>query len=133
VSDTLQNIQGGMKAIALETGAEVWAAPPQPKLCEGGPDARCFAAQGGAVTVIPGVVFSGGSDGGLRAYSTEDGTLLWTYDTNRYFDTVNGALAKGATMDGSGPVVAGGWLFVNSGFNGIVGRAGNVLLAFKVE
>ena len=48
----------------------------RPKLCAGGADERCFAAQGGAVTVIPGVVFSGGSDGGLRAYSTRDGSIV---------------------------------------------------------
>jgi polyvinyl alcohol dehydrogenase (cytochrome) len=77
-------------------------------------------------------VFSGGSDGGLRAYSTEDGTLLWEYDTNHEFSTVNGVQAKGATIDAGGAVVANGMLYVNSGYNGIVGRAGNVLLAFKL-
>ena len=38
--------------------------------------------------------------------------------------------ANGAGMDGAGPVVAGGMLFVNSGYGGLVGRPGNVLLAF---
>ena len=65
------------------------------KLCAGGADERCYAAQGGAVTVIPGVVFSGGSDGGLRAYSTRDGSIVWQVDTNREFPTVNGVKANG--------------------------------------
>jgi polyvinyl alcohol dehydrogenase (cytochrome) len=124
---------GGMHAIDLETGARVWFTPPQPKLCPGGADERCFAAQGGAVTVIPGVVFSGGADGGLRAYATRDGSVVWQFDTNRGFDTVNGVEANGAAIDGAGPVVVDGMLFVNSGYNGIVGRAGNVLLAFEPD
>jgi hypothetical protein len=36
-------------------------------------------------------------------------------------------------MDASGVVVSGEMLYVNSGDGGIVGRAGNVLLAFRVE
>lgn len=36
-------------------------------------------------------------------------------------------------MDGSGPVVANGMVFVNSGYGGLVGRPGNVLLAFALE
>jgi len=123
---------GGMHAIDLESGRRLWQAPPQPKLCRGGAAERCFAAQGGAVTTIPGVVFSGGSDGGLRAYSTHDGSIVWQIDTNREFATVNGVKANGATMDGAGPVVVNGLLLVNSGYNGIVGRAGNVLLAFAL-
>jgi len=36
-------------------------------------------------------------------------------------------------MDGPGPVVVGGMVYVNSGYGGLVGRPGNVLLAFGVE
>jgi polyvinyl alcohol dehydrogenase (cytochrome) len=36
-------------------------------------------------------------------------------------------------MDGPGPVVAGGMLYLNSGNAGIIGRPGNVLLAFGVD
>ena len=122
-----------MHAIDLETGTRVWFSPPQRKLCAGGAEERCYASQGGAVTVIPGIVFSGGADGGLRAYSTRDGSIVWQVDTNREFQTVNGVKANGATIDGAGPVVVDGMLFVNSGYSGIVGRAGNVLLAFEVQ
>ena len=66
-------------------------------------------------------------------YSTRDGSIVWQVDTNREFTTVNGVKANGATIDGAGPVVVDGWLFVNSGYGGIVGRAGNALLAFHVE
>jgi hypothetical protein len=36
-------------------------------------------------------------------------------------------------MDGPGAVAAGRLLFVNSGYGGIVGRPGHVLLVFGVE
>ena len=133
VGGSLSAAPGGMHAIDLESGKRVWFSPPQPKLCAGGTEERCYASQGGAVTVIPGVVFSGGADGGLRAYSTRDGSIVWQIDTNREYQTVNGVKANGATIDGAGPVVVDGMVFVNSGYSGIVGRAGNVLLAFQVQ
>jgi len=58
---------------------------------------------------------------------------VWQFDTNREFQTVNGVKAKGGTMDGPGPVVAGGMVYVTSGYGGFVGRPGNVLLAFGVQ
>ena len=75
-------------------------------------------------------MFAGSHDGGLRAYAAKDGAVIWQFDTNREFVTVNGVKANGASMDGPGAVVAGGMLFVNSGYGGLVGRPGNVLLAF---
>jgi len=131
VSDFLTQTPGGMHAVNLDTGERAWYSPPQPKLCGAVP--QCNAAQGAAVTVIPGVVLSSSADGGLRAYSTKDGSIVWQFDTNREFQTVNGVKAKGGTMDGPGPVVAGGMVYVNSGYGGFVGRPGNVLLAFGVE
>ncbi|MET0281566.1 MAG: cytochrome C oxidase Cbb3, partial [Steroidobacteraceae bacterium] len=72
-------------------------------------------------------------DGGIRAYSAADGKILWLFDANKDFTTVNGVKANGASMDGPGPVVAGGMVYVNSGYGGLVGRPGNVLLAFGLE
>ena len=72
-------------------------------------------------------------DGGLRAYSTADGKVLWQFDTNKEFQTVNGVKGTGASIDGSPLVIGGGMLFVNSGYGGIAARPGNVLLAFGVE
>jgi polyvinyl alcohol dehydrogenase (cytochrome) len=36
-------------------------------------------------------------------------------------------------MDGPGPIVVDGILYVTSGNGGLVGRSGNVLLALSVE
>jgi polyvinyl alcohol dehydrogenase (cytochrome) len=131
VADIQTPNPGGMRAVKLATGEEVWSKPPQPKLCKEGP--RCLAAQGAALTVIPGAVLSSALDGGLRAYSTVDGSILWQFNTNQPFETVNGVKANGGGMDGPGPIVAGGMLFVNSGYGGLVGQPGNVLLAFAIE
>jgi polyvinyl alcohol dehydrogenase (cytochrome) len=68
----------------------------------------------------------------MRAYDAATGAILWTFDTNRAFATVNGVTANGGSIDGPGPVVAGTMLYVTSGNGGIVGRPGNALLAFEL-
>jgi polyvinyl alcohol dehydrogenase (cytochrome) len=122
---------GGLHAIDLGTGKRAWFAEPVTPICKPGPG--CTAAQAAAPTVIPGVVFSGSADGGIRAYSTKDGSILWTFDTNPSFDTVNQVRANGGSLIGPGPVVAGGMLFVTSGYGSHNGRGGNVVLAFGVD
>jgi polyvinyl alcohol dehydrogenase (cytochrome) len=123
---------GELHAVRLDTGERVWVAPPQPTRC--GERARgCTPAILAAITVIPGVVFAGSNDGAIRGYSTKDGSVIWEFDTNRDFETVNGVPAKGATINGPGPTVAGGMVYVNSGYGSLGGRPGNVLLAFGVE
>ncbi|MBI3401265.1 MAG: PQQ-binding-like beta-propeller repeat protein [Acidobacteria bacterium] len=123
---------GGLHAVRLATGERAWFAPPPPPKC-GAVGRGCNAAILAAITVIPGVVFTGSNDGGVRGYSTKDGTLLWEFDTNREFETVNGAPAKGASISGPGPIVAGGMVYINSGYGALGGRPGNVLLAFGVD
>jgi polyvinyl alcohol dehydrogenase (cytochrome) len=82
---------------------------------------------------MPGVVFSGSVGGFMRAYSTLDGKILWTFDTIREFETVNGVKGKGGALDTAGPAIAGGMLFVPSGYGQWGGSPGNVLLAFSVD
>lgn len=86
-----------------------------------------------AVTVTPGLVFAGSMDGGLRAYDTETGEILWTWNANRSFETVNGVEARGGSLDGPGPVIVNGMLYVSAGNGGPFGMPGNVLLAFSLE
>jgi polyvinyl alcohol dehydrogenase (cytochrome) len=120
---------GGLFALSLKTGEIVWK-----KLvsaCQG--RGGCSPAQSAAVTAIPGAVLSGSMDGHLRAYSTGDGRVLWDVDTAREYETVNGVKASGGSMDGPGPVVAGGMVYVTSGYGAWGGIPGNALLAFKAE
>lgn len=119
---------GGISALRLDNGERVWHTPAPP--CAPEP---CSPAQSAAITVIPGVVFSGSIDGHLRAYSTADGKIVWDFDTGKTFDTVNGVKAKGGSMDMGGPVIAGGILYVGSGYGQWGGTPGNVLLAFEAN
>jgi polyvinyl alcohol dehydrogenase (cytochrome) len=120
---------GGLTALRVATGEKVWFAAPAP--C--GPKPGCSPAQPGAVTAIPGVVFSGSLDGHLRAYTAEDGRVIWDFDTVRDFETVNGVRASGGALNGPGAVVVGGMVYVNSGYARAGGLPGNVLLAFAPE
>jgi polyvinyl alcohol dehydrogenase (cytochrome) len=120
-------VGGGLAALSLETGEKAWVAAPA-RICGSNPS--CSPAQSAAVTAIPDVVFSGSLDGHLRAFSTRDGQVIWDVDTVRDYDAVNGVKGRGGSIDGPGPVVVGGMLFVNSGYPRFGGMPGNVLLAF---
>jgi polyvinyl alcohol dehydrogenase (cytochrome) len=111
------------------TGEKSWAAAPPS--C--GTRLFCSPAQSGAVTTIQGVVFSGSEDGHIRGYSTRDGSVIWDYDTAHDYTAVNGVPAKGGSLDCPGAVVAGGMLYVASGYGSYGGAPGNVLLAFSVD
>ena len=69
----------------------------------------------------------------IRAYASDDGSIVWTFDTNREFETVNGVKANGGAMDGPGVVVEDGMIYATSGYVSLIGRPGNVVLAFGVE
>jgi polyvinyl alcohol dehydrogenase (cytochrome) len=120
---------GGLFAVKLTNGEISWTTPPPG--C--GERRLCSPAQSAAVTVIPGVVFSGSSDGHLRGYSVNDGKIIWDFDAVHEFKAVNGVEARGGSFDGPGPVIAGGMLYSNSGYGAMGGIPGNVLLAFSVD
>lgn len=121
---------GGLTAVELATGRIAWQVPGAGCINK----SPCHPSQKAAVTVLPGVVFSGTIDGRLRAYSTSNGVVIWEYDTVKEFTTINGIRANGGSMSNGGPVVVDGMLFVNSGYShhGAI-LPGNVLLAFSPE
>ena len=121
---------GGLAAVRLATGERVWFMRPPPMQCG---DEPCVQGQAAAVTVIPGVVFSGSTNGVMRAYSTTDGAIIWEQDTVLEYSAVNGVVAKGGRLGGPGPTVVNGVLYVTSGYAPFGGDGGNVLLAFSVE
>ena len=130
-ADLLTETPGGVHALNVTDGSVAWAAARPKGMCAG--QLGCSTGQGAALTAIPGAVLSGAMDGGVRAYSTRTGKVLWRFDTARDFKTVNGVRANGGSIDEASPIVAGGMMFVNSGNGSFVGHTGNVLLAFGLD
>ncbi len=120
---------GGLTALDLNTGRVLWSAPNPP--C--GARKPCKPSHAAAVSAMPGVVFSGTMDGQLYAYDAATGKIIWAYDSVQDYTTVNGVSAKGGSMSNAGPTLAGGMVYVQSGYahHGAV-IPGNVLLAFGV-
>ena len=122
----------GLTALRISSGEKLWQISAPAANCSWGA-VRCNNSQSAAATLMPGVVFSGTTDGHLRAYATKDGAIIWDYDTAQLTATVNGGPTKGGAVDGGGPAIANGILYTNSGYGRIVGQPGNLLLAFSVD
>jgi polyvinyl alcohol dehydrogenase (cytochrome) len=134
----------GLTAIDPFTGKTAWHTPAPKSECQWYGDRSrdraigCFPAQSAAATVIPGVVFSGTTDGWFRAYDSATGKPIWQFNsTAQKYDTVNGVKGQpGGSIDGMGATVANGMVYQFSGFNGASNTGGNgtnVLLAFSVD
>jgi polyvinyl alcohol dehydrogenase (cytochrome) len=117
---------GGLAAVQLSDGVERWFTPTPPQ-----ESMSRHTGISAAVTVIPGVVFTAGLDGMLRAFNTFDGRPIWQYDTTQDIKTVNGVAGKGGSIGSAGATVVNGMVFVTSGYTGFQsGQPGNLLLAF---
>jgi polyvinyl alcohol dehydrogenase (cytochrome) len=132
----------GVSALDPMTGTIVWYAPAPKAPCvyasDKGKPSHCARAQSPAPAIIPGYVFEGGLDGWFRAYDAKTGKIVWEYSTTaQTYDTLNGIKGQpGGGIDGMGPTIAHGMVYLTSGNNGAVhiGSNGvNVLLAFSVD
>ena len=123
------SVGGGMFALDIESGERKWHVPPVS--CEGRP--KCSPAQSAAVSALPGVVFSGSVDGHLRGYATDTGEVVWDYNADQEYESTNGVKTRGGSFDGPGPTIAGGMMYVNSGYGFWGGMSGNALIAFSVN
>jgi polyvinyl alcohol dehydrogenase (cytochrome) len=117
--------RGGMVAVQLATGEKVWYTP----LAKPGTRVNNSAA----ASAILGAAFVGGSDGVVHALLTRDGKILWEYNTAHEYETLNKVPAKGGAISAPGPTIAGGMLFIGSGYAVTGSNSGNVLLAFAAE
>ena len=121
----------GMHTYDPATGRELWSKF-EPNVCDE-EEHKCRTALSAPPTITPGVLFAGALNGILRAYDAKDGSILWTRDTLREYETVNGVKARGGSIDSGGPVVAGGLLIVNSGYDKFGQIPGNVMLVYGLE
>jgi polyvinyl alcohol dehydrogenase (cytochrome) len=123
----------GLVALSVADGRELWRFEAPKDLPCNVPSGRCQPSFSQAATAVPGAVFAGALDGRLRAFAAADGKVLWDYDTTTPVDTVNGVgKAPGGSLDMGGPTIAGGMVFIHSGYGGSAG-ASNLLLAFSVD
>jgi polyvinyl alcohol dehydrogenase (cytochrome) len=137
--------RAGLFALDPFSGKVLWNTPAPIAPCHYAGDrskdvmrGACVRAQSAAPGVIPGIVFSGTVDGWLRAYDVANGKIVWAFNTTaQTYDTVNGVSGQpGGDIDGMGPTIANGMVYLMSGFNGAArtgGNAINVLLAFSVD
>ncbi|MDB5476142.1 MAG: pvadh [Phenylobacterium sp.] len=135
----------GLSALDPATGKVLWRTPAPNAPCHYAGDRSrdytagiCVNAQSAAPSAIPGVIFSGATDGWFRAYDAASGKIIWQHSTTaQTYDTVNQVKGQpGGGIDGLGPAVAGGMVYVMSGFNGASRTGGNgvnVLLAYSVD
>jgi polyvinyl alcohol dehydrogenase (cytochrome) len=135
----------GVYALDPATGKLLWSAPAPVAPCQYAGDRKgdmakgaCLRAQSAAPSVMPGAVLAGGMDGWLRAYDAATGKVIWAYSTTaQTYDTTNGIKGQpGGNIDGLGPAIAGGMVYVQSGWLGAARTGGNtvnVLLAFSVD
>lgn len=121
----------GLNALNPATGEVLWHVPTPEAKCAWGV-ARCARAQPAAVTAMPGIVFSGSFDGHIRAYEAATGKIVWAHDTGQAYKAVDGAEARGGSIDFGGTTIADGTVYVNSGY-GLWGHIGHVLIAFTVD
>lgn len=135
----------GLYALDPATGRVLWQTPAPKAPCVYAGDrskdyakGACIRAQSAAASTMPGVVFSGTTDGWFRAYDAKTGKIIWEHSTTaQTYETVNGVSRQpGGSIDGMGPAIAGGMVYTMSGFNGAANTGGNgvnVLLAYSVD
>ncbi len=124
---------GSFTAVEIATGKPVWRIADLLPACDGKP-APCSNAFTSPSTVAGRFVFTGTNDGVLRAYDTAAGEAVWSYDTVRDYQGVNGRKGHGGSLAGyGGAVIAGNRLYIMSGHDLLnIGLPGDVLLSFEI-
>lgn len=125
--------KGALAAVDLTTGEIAWRTELPMDGCEGKSDI-CTNGLTAPPLVLGDVVISGGFDGVLRIFDRVSGNIVWTYDSVRQYQGVNGMPGEGGSFGMGGAVLGDDILYINSGFGFLgLGLPGNVLLAFKLN
>ena len=125
----------GMNALDIRTGEVLWRQPLMPD-CSDDRQARFPACnQKYGLSALPLAVdrsvIAGALDGRLYIFDSAGGEIVFSYDTLREFETVNGVKGKGGSIDSHSVAAGAGMVFVGSGYSSFGQSGGNVLLAFK--
>jgi polyvinyl alcohol dehydrogenase (cytochrome) len=128
-----QGARPGIIAVDIARGKLLWRDDATREAVCNVASGRCPPGYSAAATTIPGVLFAAATDGHMRAFNLKDGKLLWDYDTATPVDTVNGLKqAWGGGVDTGGPTIAGGMVFVASGYTGSSGE-NDLIEAFSID
>lgn len=122
----------GLHAVDIDDGSILWSTIEKDR-CGTFELRGCGPGLSAAITLTPEVVFAGTLDGWMKAYAKEDGRELWSYDTKRDYEAVNGVKAFGGAIDSDGPVVVENQVIVSSGYAKFGEKEGNVVLAFSIS
>jgi len=118
----------GIYALDAYTGEMEWSQPAV-DACNG--RLNCAPGASSPATVFSDLVIQGYMDGMLRIHDAATGEVLWKFDTDQEFPTINGATAHGGSFSGgSGAIVHNGRIYANSGYGIYNHMPGNVLLVF---
>ena len=145
----------GLYALDLASGAVIWEQAvtrgceikPENKMLSGLENTRStrkisleeqyecsfFYGLSAAATTTDTLAFSAGLDGVIRAYDIDTGRILWRTESAKAFQGVNGIAGHGGAVDVSGQVIAGDWLYLQSGYSMFGQLPGNVLLAYRLK
>jgi len=131
----VRNQKPGIHAVDAVTGEVLWTFAAEPD-CSGDRRTRVRSCANniglsGAPTVIDGAVVAGALDGYLRVFDAKTGAVLFSFDTAKSFETVNGVPGNGGAIDNASIVAANGQLFVASGYGMFGQPPGNVFMAFR--
>jgi polyvinyl alcohol dehydrogenase (cytochrome) len=138
------NIKPGLYALDAKTGKIKWQFNPEAPASAAPPAAPAAGAPAGggrggwrgnvfstAPTLIDGTVVTAALNGQIYVNDAKTGKLLWTYETAKEYDGINGVKGKGGAIDSNSITAANGLLLVNSGYGMFGQTPGNMLLAFK--
>jgi len=131
---TADGVDSGLFALDVDTGNITWEYHHQPD-CSGNrrENLRSCDSNWGmsaATLLVDSAVVQGSNDGFVKVFDSGTGEPIFTFDTARPFETMNGVPGKGGAIDNFSIWAANGTLFVQSGY-GLMGVPGNVLLAFR--
>lgn len=130
------NIKSGIYALDAKTGKIKWQFNPEPPPgtplpspgTRGGWRGNILSA---APAVIDGAVVSAALNGALYVNDAKTGKLLWSFETAKDYQGINGVAGKGGAIDSNSITAMNGLLLVNSGYGMFGQQGGNMLLAFK--
>ncbi len=124
--------KGGLHALNLENGQIEWSKIEENR-CKGDEKWGCGSGISAALTITNDIAIGGALDGIIHIFSLKNGEVLWEFNTNRDFETVNKVKGFGGAIDSSGAVVVENQIFINSGYAKFGEKAGNVLLCFELK